>query len=77
MGETRILIRLLRMYFPRNWEFDSALSKLWNFGTPLTEMIHELKIFTKYTAEMNEFEVSTFLCVDMVVDVTNIWYCCN
>jgi hypothetical protein len=23
---------LLRMYFPRNWEFGSALSKLWNFG---------------------------------------------
>jgi hypothetical protein len=20
------------MYFPRNWEFGSALSKLWNFG---------------------------------------------
>jgi hypothetical protein len=24
--------RLLRMYFPRNWEFGSALSKLRNFG---------------------------------------------
>jgi hypothetical protein len=32
MSETRILIRLLRMYFPRNWEFGSALSKLCNFG---------------------------------------------
>jgi hypothetical protein len=32
MSETRILIRLLRMYFPRNWEFSSALSKLRNFG---------------------------------------------
>jgi hypothetical protein len=32
MNETRILIRLLRMYFPRNWEFGSALSKLRNFG---------------------------------------------
>jgi hypothetical protein len=30
--ETRILIRLLRMYFPRNREFGSALSKLRNFG---------------------------------------------
>jgi hypothetical protein len=33
------LVVLLRMYFPRNWEFDSALSKLWNFGgvwTPQT-----------------------------------------
>jgi hypothetical protein len=27
-----ILIRLLRIYFPRNWEFGSALSKLWNLG---------------------------------------------
>jgi hypothetical protein len=32
MSETRTLIRLLRMYFPRNWEFGSALSKLRNFG---------------------------------------------
>ena len=32
MSESRILIRLLRMYFTRNWEFASALSKLRNFG---------------------------------------------
>jgi hypothetical protein len=32
MSETPILIRLLWMYFPQNWEFGSALSKLWNFG---------------------------------------------
>jgi hypothetical protein len=32
MGETRILIRLLRIYFPRNREFGSVLSKLRNFG---------------------------------------------
>jgi hypothetical protein len=32
MGETRITIRLLRMCFPRNWEFGSALSYLQNFG---------------------------------------------
>jgi hypothetical protein len=31
MSESRILIRLLRMCFPRNWEFGLALSKLWNF----------------------------------------------
>jgi hypothetical protein len=31
MSETHILIRLLRMYFPRNWEFGSALSKFRNF----------------------------------------------
>jgi hypothetical protein len=32
MSETRILIRLLRMYFPQKLEFGSALSKLRNFG---------------------------------------------
>jgi hypothetical protein len=32
ISETRILIMLLRVYFPRNWEFGSALSKLRNFG---------------------------------------------
>ena len=32
ISESRILVRLLRMYFPRNWEFGSALSKLRNFG---------------------------------------------
>jgi hypothetical protein len=26
MNETHILIRLLRMYIPRNWEFGSALA---------------------------------------------------
>jgi hypothetical protein len=36
MSKTRILIRLLRVYFPWNWEFGSALSKLRNFGTPLS-----------------------------------------
>jgi hypothetical protein len=32
MSESRLLVGLLRMYFPRNWEFGSALSKLRNFG---------------------------------------------
>jgi hypothetical protein len=31
MSETRILIRLLWMYFLRNWEFGSALTKLPKF----------------------------------------------
>jgi hypothetical protein len=31
MSETHILVRLLWLYFPRNWEFGSALSKLRNF----------------------------------------------
>jgi hypothetical protein len=31
MNETHILIRLLQMYIPQNWEFGSALAKLWNF----------------------------------------------
>jgi hypothetical protein len=36
MSETGILIRLLRMYFPRNWEFGLALSKLRNFRELIT-----------------------------------------
>jgi hypothetical protein len=32
MNETHILIRLLQMYIPWNWEFGSALAKLRNFG---------------------------------------------
>jgi hypothetical protein len=32
MSETHILIRLLQMYIPRNWEFGQAFSKLRNFG---------------------------------------------
>ena len=32
MSESCILVKLLRMYFPRNWEFGSALSKLRNLG---------------------------------------------
>jgi hypothetical protein len=32
INETHILIRLLRMFIPRNWKFGSALAKLRNFG---------------------------------------------
>jgi hypothetical protein len=32
MSETRILLRLLQMYIPRNWEFGPAFLKLRNFG---------------------------------------------
>jgi hypothetical protein len=31
MRETRVLIRLLQMYFSQNWEFGSVLTKLQNF----------------------------------------------
>jgi hypothetical protein len=31
MSETSILIRLLQMYLPQNWEFGSALSTFQNF----------------------------------------------
>jgi hypothetical protein len=32
MSESHNIVRLLWMYFPWNWEFGSALSKLRNFG---------------------------------------------
>jgi hypothetical protein len=35
MNETHILIRLLQMYIPWNWEFGSALATLQNFGEGL------------------------------------------
>jgi hypothetical protein len=45
MSETRILIRLLRMYFPWNREFSSALSKLQNFeGPPMRTTAHVKRI---------------------------------
>jgi hypothetical protein len=28
-------------------------------------MIHEVKIFTEYTSEMDESEVNAFLCIDV------------
>jgi hypothetical protein len=34
-SELRIVIRLLRMYFPRNWKFGSALPKFRSFGGDL------------------------------------------
>jgi hypothetical protein len=34
MSETRIVIRLLQTYFPRNWEFGSGLSKLYSGKRP-------------------------------------------
>jgi hypothetical protein len=55
MSEPGILIRLLQMYFPWNWKFGSALSKLWIFGgegvdplqTPLgTPLLRIKKIVT-------------------------------
>jgi hypothetical protein len=67
MNETHILIRLLRMYIPRNWEFGSALAKLRNFGggggfesppkTPYfgTPLLHVTKFIpkTEFTLETN------------------------
>jgi hypothetical protein len=40
MSEIHVLITLLHMYFPWNWEFSSALSKLQNFGGLLKALHH-------------------------------------
>jgi hypothetical protein len=63
MNETRILIRLLRMYIPQNWEFGSALLKLWisggfehpkpPYGTPLP--------FSAITVACNHVRASCYL----------------
>jgi hypothetical protein len=51
MSETRILIRLLRMYFPRNCEFGSALSKLRNFGRVLNTPTTTHPLPPRYTRD--------------------------
>jgi hypothetical protein len=51
MSKIRILIRLLWIYFPRNWDFGSAYSKLRNFNppTPLgTPLVHSDFSITLY-----------------------------
>jgi hypothetical protein len=52
MTETRILIRLLWMYFPRNLEFGSASSKLKNFGGGEGVRKHQIPLSVRqcYTA---------------------------
>jgi hypothetical protein len=44
MNETRILIRLLQMYIPRNWELGTALAKLRNFRGGLNPLSTPLSI---------------------------------
>jgi hypothetical protein len=65
MNETRILIRLLRMYIPRNWEFGSALAKHRNFGsvveppkplgTPLNTSLTHTCYITSATTSLTEY----------------------
>jgi hypothetical protein len=72
ISETRILIRLLRLYFPRNWKFDSALSKFRNFEggrfdqpkTPLPPVRHyvtaSLVKVVSFTTEREVFTARFF-----------------
>jgi hypothetical protein len=59
MSETRILIRVLWMYFSRNREFASALSKLWNFGVggEGVEPSHTSPRYAAATRQQHEFTV--------------------
>jgi hypothetical protein len=57
MSETRILIRLLRMYFPRNWEFGSALSKLRNFSKRLLNEVSLNPTHTSFYAQCTIFNI--------------------
>jgi hypothetical protein len=47
------------MYFPRNWEFDSVLSKLQNFGTPLTAQISTSLLWVSHFYIMLEYEANS------------------
>jgi hypothetical protein len=80
MNETRILIRLLWMYIPRNWEFGSALSKLWNFGgfeppTPLGTPLLALSYPTVFPSAWNSSVPAgeIFIKFYIYVFVEKIW----
>jgi hypothetical protein len=47
MSEPRILIRLLWMYFPRNWEVSSALAK-----TPWYATARSLSPYSKHLKKL-------------------------
>jgi hypothetical protein len=72
MSEKRILVRLLRMYFPRNWEFDSALSKLRNFreGFEHPKSLPSLR----HWVDGQECYIAGYL--GKVITLLNIWTQC-
>jgi hypothetical protein len=67
MNETHILIRLLRMYIPWNWEFGSALAKLQNFGGGGVEPQNPLRYATDYTGRVAQPSAGRVLlfCTDV------------
>jgi hypothetical protein len=58
LNETHILIRLLPMYIPRNWEFDPALAKFRNFwggGVPPAVRFCSFVRYVQFGSESLEF----------------------
>jgi hypothetical protein len=49
MSEPRILIRLLRMYFPQNWEIGSTLTKFRNFRVGGVESPNQPPRYSTYS----------------------------
>ena len=82
MSESRILVRLLRMYFPRNWEFGSALSKRRNFGgwgvvehpTPPLGTPLEVHALFWSVAPVNRTEENTEMCTRLCIYI--LMYVC-
>jgi hypothetical protein len=83
-----MLISLLRMHFPRNWEFGSAFSKLRNFGwglnpqpplgTPFFVFFREMKSPTtkiKYRLKSKRNLASSVALYELMPVVWNSFDC--
>ena len=88
MSESRILVRLLRMYFTRNWEFGSALSKHRNFGgrgvfehpkpplgTPQITVKYPPKFSNNVTTEMTKQNAAVDGLLACCVVVISTYFC--
>jgi hypothetical protein len=61
--------RLLRVYFPRNWEFGSALSKLRNFGgrgvePPPPSVCHWRRVYGSFRTLVTNYQIMQSLTED-------------
>jgi hypothetical protein len=87
MSKTSILIRLLRIYFPQNWEFGSALSKLRIFflgggrllktPTPLGTSLVPYRDLVWYNSKhitLNIIKITLFGSLHCIKDYLDVMY---
>jgi hypothetical protein len=75
MSENRILIMLLWMYFQRNWEFGSALSKLQNFGGG--GGVEPPRCAPATTVFVNKSRPSSFILIRVLIYFLGGTWCCS